>query len=403
MRDCTVVHPGVQHSGLAARALDRQNRLRTILTRLQLGEEPGWLWRQAIRSRLVGRMLDRRLIAGLPDRHVTRVAPYGELHRLLRANKQDQTVQYLSEKFQLSAVRRIPSETRHLLLTDGGALHILRGTADAGLHRVLDVAHPPPQTIMEVIAEDMDQYGFAATDYDDHRYTGRCLEDRASAEFQLADRIVVASSYTAQCVVRQAPGANISLVPYGFPAPPPRLREKRTPGPLRLLFVGATSERKGVTLLARAMQRLLAEKLAVRLDVVGSAVPGARQPQWPANVIVHGSVSRSALTVLFRAADYLVLPSICEGFGRVIVEALALGCGVVATERSVAPDLLRLFPSAPVSVCPVAARDRLNEPLAALSRCLSDDDVQARRSQAVEVAEHYSEQRYGEALDRVLS
>src|SRR4051812_34861679 len=220
MRDCVVVHPGVQHSGAAARVLDRQGRLQTMLTRLQLGDQPRWPWQQVTRYRRVERMLDRRFVRGLPDRLITRIAAQDELRRFIPSRDPNQRLKDLDLRFQRLALRRLPALARFLLLTDGSALHVLRGTAGTGLRRVLDVAHPLPKARLAAIAEDVDRYGFAVTDYDDYRYTVIHPDEPAIEELRLADKVIVASTYTAESVAGEVPGLDIDVVPYGFALPP---------------------------------------------------------------------------------------------------------------------------------------------------------------------------------------
>jgi glycosyltransferase involved in cell wall biosynthesis len=51
------------------------------------------------------------------------------------------------------------------------------------------------------------------------------------------------------------------------------------------------------------------------------------------------SVSGEELDRLYAAADALVVPSLCEGFGHVYLEAMGRGCAVVGTRNSALPDI----------------------------------------------------------------
>jgi glycosyltransferase involved in cell wall biosynthesis len=121
---------------------------------------------------------------------------------------------------------------------------------------------------------------------------------------------------------------------------------------LRLLFVGAVSERKGFSLLVSAMAEL--DDSRISLDVVGGVHDPAPVPlstgNLPRGVAIHGSVSPEVLHRFYASADALVLPSMCEGFGRVLLEGLAHGLTVFATPTSGAPDILEALPDAPVNI-----------------------------------------------------
>jgi len=54
-----------------------------------------------------------------------------------------------------------------------------------------------------------------------------------------------------------------------------------------------------------------------------------------------GSVSRQAVLRLFRAGDASVLPSAWENFPHTVVEALAVGCPVIATAVGGVPEVVR--------------------------------------------------------------
>jgi glycosyltransferase involved in cell wall biosynthesis len=132
-------------------------------------------------------------------------------------------------------------------------------------------------------------------------------------------------------------------------------RVPRTPGePARLLFVGhMETPVKGVNYLLEAVARLQAQGIAVRLDLAGGGRLQAGYEAEAARLGVaerctfHGVLPPEAVAGLLAASDLLVLPSLAETFGVVLIEALAAGVPVVATrcggpEDVVTPDVGRL-------------------------------------------------------------
>jgi glycosyltransferase involved in cell wall biosynthesis len=123
------------------------------------------------------------------------------------------------------------------------------------------------------------------------------------------------------------------------------------PGPLRkqlglstervLLFVGFGSPRKGLEYLARAMHELPDD---VRLVVVGRWDPGYRERIVQAlgsrrhHLIEAGYVADEQLAAYYSLADIFVLPSLLEGFGIPISEALACGTPVVTTSAGASAE-----------------------------------------------------------------
>ncbi len=67
----------------------------------------------------------------------------------------------------------------------------------------------------------------------------------------------------------------------------------------------------------------------------------ARELGLDGRVSFLGTVSREQVLRLFRAADASVLPSAWENFPHTVVEALAVGCPVIATAVGGVPEVVR--------------------------------------------------------------
>jgi glycosyltransferase involved in cell wall biosynthesis len=62
---------------------------------------------------------------------------------------------------------------------------------------------------------------------------------------------------------------------------------------------------------------------------------------FPTSICISPTVSRSVLFERYRAADVLVFPTLCDGFGMVVTEAFSQGLPVITTARAGAADLVR--------------------------------------------------------------
>ncbi len=164
---------------------------------------------------------------------------------------------------------------------------------------------------------------------------------RKDRELAGADRVFVASRFTAG-TLEAYPGRHVpvKVIPYGAPAgcansPPPAPPD----GVLRAIFVGSLTQRKGISYLFDAM-RLLGPR--VRLTVVGSR-PNVACAALDRALAGHRwipSLTNAGVLEEMRQHDLLVFPSLFEGFGLVILEALACGLPVIATPHTGAPDVL---------------------------------------------------------------
>jgi alpha-maltose-1-phosphate synthase len=173
-------------------------------------------------------------------------------------------------------------------------------------------------------------------DASDNKYV---RPEQKRQEMELADLVIAPSGFV-QRTVQRFVDRKVALVPYGVdaafwcPGDSPRAA-----GPMRFLYAGQCSVRKGTPLLIEAWRR--AAPADAVLDLVGqwqlsSSIPGG----LPRGISLHGPASPEALRRMYRASDILVFPSNFEGFGLVILEAMACGLPVIASDATAGPDLL---------------------------------------------------------------
>ena len=167
---------------------------------------------------------------------------------------------------------------------------------------------------------------------------------RKDNELALADTIFVASSFT-RATLADAPSRprDIVVVPYGAPSIPPGLVTPalRAPDePLRVLFVGSLGQRKGTRYLLEAMQRL---GPGFELTLIGRP-PSARCDPLAAGLARYRHIPtlpHAEILAEMGRHHVLVFPSLFEGFGLVLLEAMACGLPVIATAHTAAPDIVR--------------------------------------------------------------
>jgi len=163
-----------------------------------------------------------------------------------------------------------------------------------------------------------------------------------------ADRILVPSRYTLSQIERQlgVPAERIAVCPPGAPA-----WRARTvaPAPGYLLFIGTLEPRKNIGTLLDAYERLLADPAISPppLLLAGAARPEAAEwlrrianPPLAGRVSHRGYIAPADREVLYRGAMALVVPSLDEGFGIPVLEAMTTGVPVVAANRGALPEVL---------------------------------------------------------------
>jgi starch synthase len=167
------------------------------------------------------------------------------------------------------------------------------------------------------------------------------LLEAEAQEHQLASKIVVASTFTKQTLISQGVAADkITVNPYGVDVktfhPAHATRAKQA---MRFLYLGSVSAMKGVPLLVKAWQTL--DYKDSELWLVGSISDQERHliPPLP-GLKVLGKYPHSELPELLRQCDVLVFPSYTDGFGLVLLEALASGLPIITTEATGGPDII---------------------------------------------------------------
>lgn len=163
---------------------------------------------------------------------------------------------------------------------------------------------------------------------------------------RLADRVVVNSRFSLDVLLASAPRlrARSSVLDNAVPGPPAALpaREELV-GPVRLVYVGRLSPRKGPDVAVEAARRLVAEGLDVRLDLVGSAYPGY---EWFSQRLADDAAASGAQRVVLHGfdpdvwphlqrADVVLIPSRAdEPFGNTAVEAVLAARPAVVSDTS---------------------------------------------------------------------
>ncbi|HVT29990.1 MAG TPA: glycosyltransferase family 4 protein [Lacipirellulaceae bacterium] len=159
-------------------------------------------------------------------------------------------------------------------------------------------------------------------------------------EMMLADVVLVASRYVEATIRDHYPDKYIVRAPYGvdigFWTPPTAARSSR---PLRFIYAGQVSLRKGIPWLLDAWAK--ADLRDAELDLVGSwELAESKRSSLPPGVRWIPPCSPQALRDRYWQSDALVFPSFSDGFGLVLLEAMACGLPVIASEKSIGPEIV---------------------------------------------------------------
>lgn len=159
--------------------------------------------------------------------------------------------------------------------------------------------------------------------------------------YATADAITVASTFSRRSFIEQGvPAEKIHSIPYGVRLENFAKVADPVPDTFEVLFVGAVSLRKGLPYLLQAFARI--QHPSKRLRIAGQ-VPNWMKPIFASLPQEHveflGSVPQTELPRIMSTSHVLVLPSIEDGFGMVMGQAMACGCPVLSSTNTGGEDL----------------------------------------------------------------
>ena len=160
-------------------------------------------------------------------------------------------------------------------------------------------------------------------------------------EMELADVVLAPSTFVANTVRAFHPNKALALAPYGVDLEfwTPGASNNRRPDVLRFIYAGQISLRKGIPSLLQAWEK--AALRSAELHLVGSWYLNERKrASLPRGVTYAPACSSESLRDHYRGADVFVFPSFFEGFGLVLLEAMACGLPAIASTATAGPDVL---------------------------------------------------------------
>lgn len=338
-----LVHPGTQYSHRLAAQLARHGLLSEFWTGFALAEE-SWSTRalQRFFTNKMKRRILNRVTQGVPP-ELLRTIPSIEWRSLrqLKLGVSSQTVFHKKNKaFQERIPQKSIQQAASVIGFDTSSWVLASRAEKLNKPFFLDqsIAHPETkESVLRAVASRFPKWS------EDIEPRLPVVLNSEKLEHKLATKIVVASSYTKETLIRQGVEADkIIINPYGvdlqkFNPPVERQPDGR---PVRFLFLGALSARKGIPLLLEAWASLALKDC--ELWLVGPVAERERRliPDLP-GLYVKGKYPFEELPSLLQGCDVLVFPSYCEGFALVLLEALASGMPIISTEATAAPDLIQ--------------------------------------------------------------
>jgi glycosyltransferase involved in cell wall biosynthesis len=238
----------------------------------------------------------------------------------------------------LAAARAVwPPGTTAIYAYEDGARRTFERAAREGIARIWDLPTPHHRTAEQVFRDEESRWPGAASG-PPHQEPAWKLR-RKNAELELATQISVASAFTKQSLEHLERRAPVLVTPYGFPVESFAARTTLPEGRFRVLSVGMHDLRKGTPYLLEAWRR--AALPDAELTLVGPLRFSKSFLDRYAGLFTHVlHVPRRELGAYYRRVDLLVFPTLGDGFGLVIQEAMSSGTPVLTTPCGGGPECI---------------------------------------------------------------
>jgi glycosyltransferase involved in cell wall biosynthesis len=223
------------------------------------------------------------------------------------------------------------SDANVIIAPFGAALEAFEGAGKQGVMKALDYPiahHRYSDLLLSAEAERIPEFACTLQ----WRNLSKALERRLDKECELADLILTGSAFARDSFIEQGVSpSKVLAIPYGVDSGKFRPRGPQTiDEAFRVLFVGSIGQRKGISYLLDGYSRFA--KSNTELMLVGNYVGDGKAFRPYHRLYTHvPHAPHSMMPEIFSAASVFVFPSLLEGLGIVVLEAMAAGLPVIVT------------------------------------------------------------------------
>lgn len=223
----------------------------------------------------------------------------------------------------------------------GSCLKSLQAAKKNGKLAVCEMATAHAPAAMRILGEERKLHPEWSDSFDYLEFPSDYYK-RLCEEPHKADLVIGASKFTLQTLREEdVEEKKLKYLPLGFDLDrihfsPDVENLKR---PFRLLYAGRVTQRKGMMYLLEALKHF--KKTDVELHIIGNIHGSGRGLRgYEGMYKLHHSVSQYDLFKQYHHYDAFILPTVFEGFGLVIVEAMAAGLPTITTANGIGPELI---------------------------------------------------------------
>lgn len=216
----------------------------------------------------------------------------------------------------------------------------------------------------------------------------------------LANYHIAASNFSKQTITQLGiPSNQVFVIPYGVDASKIKSKNVYTKaGKLKVLYVGEISPQKGIYALLDSAEYFSG---VVEFHIVGSGyekLSTENQMKIKKLTKYHGYLLQEELFKLYSECDVFLFPSLGDGFGFVVIEAMAAGLPVVCSSNSVGKDAVTEYEDG--FVFQAGNTEEMNQWIKYFIN--NRNEVERMGRKAAEKAKHFSWVEYDQQIESFL-
>lgn len=251
----------------------------------------------------------------------------------------DKWLFWANDRFDRWVAERLPTLGNVAFGYESSSLHTFRRALESGLPRIMYQPIACAEDAQEILGEEALRVPEFASSLRYNWFPPSELARRRE-ERHLADLILCASSFTKRSLVRQGVAPEKVIVePYGVDARDFRPSLEKFPR-FSIIWAGSFSQTKGIGYLLEA----LAANPSLGAELVLAGYPSGVDPvaRYEKSIRVRrlGHITRAELGAIMAKCHVHVFPTLLDGFGRNLIEAMASGLPVISTPNCAGPDLI---------------------------------------------------------------
>jgi glycosyltransferase involved in cell wall biosynthesis len=241
----------------------------------------------------------------------------------------------LHDRIVAQRIKKLHGKVDIIHVWPAAAVETLKTAKKLGIPTVLERPNAHTRFAFETVGREFQRLGIIMPPDDEYSFKADLL-NREEEEYRLADYILCPSDFTVRTFLDQGiPPEKLKRHIYGYDEKAyfPNRRKQVSSKGLDVLFVGVCAVRKGVHFALESWLNSPASRNGT-FRIAGGFLPA--YAEHLSSMLSHPSVKvlghRDDVPELMRKSDILVLPSIEEGFGLVVAEAMGSGCVPLISE-----------------------------------------------------------------------